>query len=106
MELLVLAETAELSSQACFSHGPISPIDGWPMFARVAANSVCWSSPPAIAGIVIPAMAMPSIFMPPGVESWDSVCTEWQSEFIEANAQETSHAAAKEDTESISATIE
>ena len=51
-------------------------------------------------------MAMPSIFMPPGVESWDSDWSKWQSEFIEANAQETSPAAANEDTESSSATIE
>ena len=49
---------------------------------------------------------MPSIFMSPDGESWDSVCPEWQSEFIEANAQERSHAAASGDTDKSSATIE
>jgi hypothetical protein len=56
--------------------------------------------------MVIPAMDKPSIFMPPGAKSWDSACCEWQSELIEANAQETSHAAANEETDSSSATIE
>jgi hypothetical protein len=60
----------------------------------------------AISGMVIPAMAMPSIFMPPGAKSCDSVCCEWQSELIAANAQETSHAAANEETDSSSAMIE
>ena len=69
-------------------------------------STACWPSPPAIPGIVIPAMAMPSIFMPPTAESWDEVCAEWQSEFIEANAQERSHAAVSDDTHRSSATIE
>jgi hypothetical protein len=60
----------------------------------------------AISGIVIPAMALPSIVMPPGAESWDPVCLAWQSEPIEANAQETSQAAANEVTDSSNATIE
>jgi hypothetical protein len=59
-----------------------------------------------ISGMVIPAMAMPSIFIPPGVESWWLVCSEWQSEFIETNAQERSQAAANEDAHSSIATIE
>jgi hypothetical protein len=49
---------------------------------------------------------MPSMFMPPGARSWDSVCFAWQSELIEAKAQETSHAAASEVTDSNSAPIE
>ena len=54
----------------------------------------------------ISGMAMPSIFMLPDGEFWVSVCCAWQSEFIEANAQERSHAAANADTDSSSATIE
>jgi len=60
----------------------------------------------ASSGIVIPAMAMPSIVMSPGAESWDSVCLAWQSELIEANAQETSQAAANDVTDSSNAAIE
>jgi hypothetical protein len=60
----------------------------------------------AISGIVITAMALPSIVMPPGAESWDPVCLAWQSELIEAKAQETSHAAANEVTDSSNAAIE
>src|SRR5258708_687551 len=58
-------------------------------------------SPPLILG-----MAMPSIFIWPDGDFWASVCCAWQSDVIEANAQETSHAAANEDTDSSSATIE
>lgn len=101
-----MVETAEPPSQNCRSHSPISPIDGWLVFAREIAGIACWSSPLAISGIAIPGMAMPSMLMPPGAEPLVSVCCEWQSAFLEGNAQERSQAAANADTESSSATIE
>ena len=64
-ERLVLAETAESLSQACLSHGPMSPMDGCLAFVRGIAETSCCASLGAISGIVIPSMAMPSIFMPP-----------------------------------------
>lgn len=48
---------------------------------------------------------MPSIFIPSGAVSWESVCSEWQSELIEANAQEMSQAPADAETASSSAAI-
>ena len=65
---------AEPVSQDCRSHGPISPMDGWLAFNREIEGTACWPSLLAISGIVIPAMAMPSIVMPPATESRDSVC--------------------------------
>jgi len=59
-----------------------------------------------ISGMVIPVMAMPSIFIPPGVESWWLVCSEWQSELIETNAHDRSQAAANEEAHSSIATTE
>src|ERR1700683_4718616 len=76
------------------------------MIASAAVLTACWPSPPAISGIVIPAISMPSIFMPPAAESGGSVFPEWQSEFIEANAQEISQAAASDAADNSSATME
>src|ERR1700674_3352137 len=59
-----------------------------------------------ISGIVIPAMLMPLMFMSPDDESWGSACRAWQSDFIDANPQERSHAAAMEEADSSIATIE
>jgi hypothetical protein len=100
------AETAETLSQDCFSHGPISPIDGWLDIACEVVETLCSLSLCAISGIVIPSMAMPSIFISPDAESWVPTSCIWQSEFIEANAQERSHAAASGDTDSKRAAIE
>jgi hypothetical protein len=51
-------------------------------------------------------MLTPFMFMPPDDESWGSACCAWQSDFIDTNPQETSHAAAKEEADSSITTIE
>ncbi len=57
--------------------------------------------------MIIPAgIAMPAMFMLPDSEALLSACAEWQSEFIEANAQERSQAAPSEDADNSSARIE
>jgi hypothetical protein len=71
-----------------------------------AAETDGWSSSLAISGMAIPAMLMPFIFILEDDESWGSAGCTWQSDFIDANAQERSHAAASEGTDSSSATIE
>jgi hypothetical protein len=81
-------------------------MDGWLAFNREIPGTAGWSSPSPIPGMFMPAMDEPSICMPPGAMSCDLVCSEWQSELIEANEQETSHAAANEETDSNSAAIE
>jgi hypothetical protein len=54
----------------------------------------------------MPAMAIPSIFMPPGIAALATAGLELQSEFNTANAQDTSHAAANPDAGRSSATIQ
>jgi len=56
--------------------------------------------------IVIPGMAMPSIFAPLLAALWLGAACEWQSESARANAQESSHAAARGVTDRSRATIE
>jgi hypothetical protein len=75
------------------------------IFGEIAEPSR-WSWLWDISDIVMASMAMPSIFMLPDAESCVSTSSEWQSEFIEANPQESSQAAPSEDTDSNSATIE
>jgi hypothetical protein len=105
-EWLACARTAVPPSQECLSHGPISPIDGRPVLARSVVELICCPATPGISGMVIPAIAMPSIFMPPESESKFWTWLEWQSEFIEPKAQLRSQAAARVETEARSATIE
>jgi len=105
-ELFDFAYAVELLSQACFSQGPISPMEMWRAMVPEIAEFACWSWPPPISGMVIPAMAIPAMLMPPDAEASLLACSEWQSELIEANAQETSHAAPSEHAESSSARIE
>jgi hypothetical protein len=56
---------------------------------------------PLVSGIV-----MPAIVMSAGADRCAFISREWQSELACANAQETSHAGANEDTDSSSATID
>jgi hypothetical protein len=106
LEPFILAKTAELPSQACFSHGPISPMEACSGLVLEIAGIPCCSWLPPICGIVIPAaMSMPAMFMSPDSEDLLSARVEWQSVFMEAKAQERSQAAPSEDADSRSATI-
>ena len=59
-----------------------------------------------MSGIVIPGMPMPSMAIPESVELWDGAPGAWQSESASANAQDRSHAAASDDADSSSVTID
>ena len=101
---LAFTETKEPLSHDCRSHGPISPMEGCAATGRENSAAGGSIAPPAMPGISIPAMSIPSIAISRSVELVEMISAEWQSESASANAQERSQAAAMEETASSNVT--